>query len=137
MKSFAIAAAIAFVALAVADLTHKDVVGNWEGESICVNLKVAPACKNEHVIYHISSVANKSNQVQVNADKVVNKVPVPMGEITLTINGKASTLSSDMTYNGNRLLWDFEVKGDRMNGTLRNGDKVVIRRISLKAHKKV
>lgn len=136
MKGLAIVAVSAFVALTVAQLKTAQIVGDWEGESKCVNLTASPGCHDEHVIYHIASIANKPNQVRINADRIANNKPVAMGEIIFTVDGKASTIANEMVINGNKLYWDFVVKGDKMSGTLKNGDKVVVRRISLTAHKK-
>ncbi len=136
MKSWILLGSAALVAVAVAQLTVSQVTGDWEGDSKCVNLNAMPGCKDEHVVYHIIPIHRNSNQVLINADRVVDKKPISMGEILFTIDGKGSAINNEMMINGSKHYWNFVIKGDKMTGTLKNKDKVVLRQITLKAQKK-
>jgi len=91
------------------------IAGDWAGTSICTDLKAAPACHDEVVIYHITP---KDKNFHVVADKIVDGKPEYMGEFDMTLEG--SHLKHEMVNRrGERALWDFEVKGDRIEGTLK------------------
>lgn len=40
-------------------------LGNWSGESICVNKDKFPSCSDEKVVYHITRVADKPNSLSL------------------------------------------------------------------------
>lgn len=135
MKIVALLGVSTFLALAFAQFSTKDVTGNWEGESKCVNLKVAPACKDEHVIFHITGIPKKPGSVRVQASKVVDKQEEEMGDLVFTIDPKTSSITNEFVNKGSHGLWKLTIKGDSMTGTL-SKDKVVVRRLTLKAQKK-
>lgn len=90
-----------------------DVVGTWEGESVCV---VENPCHTEHVIYDI--VANKgAPNFTIRADKVVNGKREYMGSLDCTYDAAQHRLSCP--WEGRRPGdWVFTVSGDTMTGTL-------------------
>src|ERR1051326_8558828 len=62
-----------------------DVVGTWEGESICT---VHPsACHDEHVIYDIKQTDN--GRFSMSADKVVNGERQNMGDLECSFEGRS------------------------------------------------
>ena len=139
MKSLiAIVAAIAFVTLAVAQLSAPQVVGDWEGESKCVNLTAAPDCKDEHLTFHITQVINKqgkpvNNSVLVRAAKILDKKPTVMGFLTFKLNSAMFTLQNLFKKGGKGGVWDLTVNRDKMTGTLtKMPEKIVIRKITMK-----
>src|SRR5258708_40024525 len=102
------------------------VAGDWTGTSLCTNLQLLPGCHDETVIYHFTKAGG--DKVHVAADKIVNGKPEPMGEFDRTQNG--SRLTCEMSNRQGRALWDFNVDGDHITGTLKllpNGD--VVRKI--------
>jgi hypothetical protein len=120
LMSFATAAAVCAIAFAQSG-NVKDVIGTWEGESICT---VHPsACHDEHVIYEISD-AGKA-KLKMSADKVVNGERQNMGDLACTYDGK--TLSCPFAKG----LWAFEVKGAKMAGTLKLTDGTLFRKVSV------
>jgi len=90
--------------------------GDWTGTSLCTNLKVAPACKDEVVIYHFTHKGGPTWHLA--ADKIIAGKPEFMGEFDMTLEG--SRLTYEMTNRrGERALWDFNVDGDRIQGVLK------------------
>jgi hypothetical protein len=100
----------------------RDVIGTWEGESICT---VRPsACHDEHVIYEITE-AGKAN-LKMSADKVVNGERQNMGDLECSYNGK--TLSCPFAKG----VWAFDVSGTKMTGTLKLTDGTLFRKVDVK-----
>lgn len=99
--------------------------GIWEGESICT-IKDSP-CHDEHVIYTISEPDSKG-KLTIQADKVVNGQREDMGTLECTFDEKGSKINCPM----GKGMWEFEVKGDEMKGTLKLADGRLYRNISVK-----
>jgi len=111
LARFLLALAVAAATLAFADATG-DVLGTWEGESVCV---VENPCHTEHVIYEIARA--KDNAVTIRADKVVNGKREFMGTLDCTYDAGQQRLSCPME--GRRPAdWLFNVEGNTMTGTL-------------------
>ena len=104
--------------------------GDWTGTSLCTDLKALPGCHDETVVYHFTEP--RENAVHLAADKIVDGKPQPMGDLDFTRNG--SRLTCEMTdRRGGKSLWDFQVEGDRIHGTLKllpGGE--VVRKIDVK-----
>lgn len=111
-------------------------VGNWSGESICVNKEKFPACKDEVVVYHITKVADKTDIVNISADKIVNGKPEFMGAFDCVYDAKNQTLTSEFKNERVHLLIEFVVKGDTLEGGIISlPDKTQVRRIKVKRDK--
>jgi hypothetical protein len=94
------------------------ILGDWEGESICVD-KNRPACKNEHVVYHIKKKDGETDTVMLAADKIINGKPEEMGVLECKYDASKSTLTCEFTVNSTHGVFEFTVKGDAMDGTLK------------------
>jgi hypothetical protein len=94
------------------------VLGDWEGESVCVD-KNRPACKNEHVVYHITKRDGGADAVTMRADKIVNGKPEDMGALDCKYDSAKSALTCEFTINGTHGVFEYEVRGDEMEGTLK------------------
>lgn len=92
------------------------VIGTWTGESLCVGDR--PACKNEVVVYRFEAVAGKPGVVTLFADKIINGQREPMGKLDFQYDEAKGTLSSEFTRRQTHGLWQFQVSGDTMEGTL-------------------
>lgn len=92
------------------------VIGTWTGESICVGNR--PACKNEVVVYRFEAVAGKPGVVTMFADKIINGQREPMGKLDFQYDQAKGTLSGEFTRGQTHGLWQFQVSGDTMEGTL-------------------
>jgi hypothetical protein len=93
-------------------------LGDWEGESVCADPN-RPACRNEHVVYHISKKEGETDAVTIDADKIVNGKPENMGALDCKHDASKSTLTCEFTVNGTHGVFEFTINGDEMEGTLR------------------
>ena len=80
----AIALAALMTALAPAANTYAQAadeastfVGTWRGESVCVAKNTA--CHNETVVYRVTKLPDRSDDVSISADKIVNGNAINMG----------------------------------------------------------
>jgi hypothetical protein len=111
-------------------------VGDWSGESICVNKEKFPACNNEQVVYHIVVASGKTDTVTITADKIVNNKPVTMGTFDFVYNARRQTLTSEFKNDRVHIIFEFAVKGDFLEGTLATlPDRTLVRRIKVKKDK--
>jgi hypothetical protein len=92
------------------------VIGTWTGESVCVGDR--PACKNEVAVYRFEAVAGKPGVVTMLADKIINGQREPMGKLDFQYDEAKGTLSGEFTRGQTHGLWQFQVSGDTMEGTL-------------------
>lgn len=113
-----------------------ELVGNWSGESVCVDKDKFPACHDEQVIYRIAQTSGKSDTLTITMDKIVNNKPETMGVFDFVYNAQEQTLFSEFTRNKWHGIWEFDVKGDILEGTLATlPDKMIVRRIKVKKDK--
>jgi len=111
-------------------------VGDWSGESICVNKEKFPACNNERVVYHIVVTSGKTDTVTITADKIVNNKPVTMGTFDFVYNARRQTLTSELQNDRVHIIFEFAVKGDFLEGTLATlPERTLMRRIKVKKAK--
>jgi len=99
-------------------LSGKDLVGDWVGESKCAGSN--PSCHDEVVRYRFSAIKGEDNKVHLAADKQVNGEWDAMGEFDFTIDSAKRTLTAEFTIprTGGRGVWSFTVAGDKIDGTL-------------------
>jgi hypothetical protein len=117
------------------DETSK-LVGDWSGESICVNKEKFPACKDEVVVYHITKVADKTDTVNISADKIVNGKSEFMGAFDFIYDSKKQTLTSEFKNERVHLLLEFVVKKNVLEGGITSlPDKTQVRRIKVQKNK--
>jgi hypothetical protein len=111
-------------------------VGNWSGESLCVDKEKFPACNDEQVIYRVSPTPGESDTVTITADKLVNGKPETMGTFDFVYDAQKQTLVSEIKTSRYHLIFEFAVKGDLLEGTLSNlPDRALVRRIKVKKDK--
>jgi hypothetical protein len=107
-------------------------VGDWRGESICVNKEKWPACKDEVVVYHIKRVADKPLTINLSADKIVNGKPENMGDFDFVYDAEKETLTSEFKNERVHLTLEFAVKGDVLEGGIFSyPDRTQARRIKV------
>jgi hypothetical protein len=111
-------------------------VGDWFGESICVNKEKFPACHDEQVVYHVAVASGKTNTVTIAADKIVNGKPEAMGTFDFTYDAQKRTLTSEINNERMHLIFEFAVKDELLEGTLsRLPERTLARRIKVKKSK--
>ena len=111
-------------------------VGDWSGESVCVNKEKFPACNDEHVVYHVVVASGKTDTVTITADKIVNGKPETMGTFDFVYDARKQTLTSEYKTDRVHIIFELAVKGDLLEGTLSNlPEKTLVRRIKVKKDK--
>jgi hypothetical protein len=78
--------------------------GTWEGSSTCTDRKLAPGCRDEHVIYVFTGAGEKLHLV---ADKVVDGVRSTMYEIDLAPDGHGGWFHRFDAPNGFAGRWQY------------------------------
>ena len=112
-------------------------VGDWSGESVCVNKEKFPSCNDEKVVYHITKVADKPNTVNLSADKIVDGKPEFMGAFDFVYDPKKQTLTCEYKTDRVDIAMEFTLKDDVLDGSMTSlPDKTQIRRMTVKKDKK-
>lgn len=93
-------------------------VGTWQGSSTCVNRQLAPACKDETVVYDVRK-SEKAGAVILEADKIVEGKRVPMGELEFTYSTSEGCWRSEFETPRVHASWCLVVKGNELTGHLR------------------
>lgn len=107
-------------------------LGTWRGTSTCVNRQVAPACKDETVVYEVRR-SDKPQTATLKADKIVDGQRVPMGELDFAYDAKESCWRSEFKTSRVHAAWCLKVQGKGMTGSLLDlPDNVVVRKVELK-----
>ncbi|MBI1760006.1 MAG: hypothetical protein HYR56_01080 [Acidobacteria bacterium] len=107
------------------------VAGTWKGESVCAGNR--PACKYEVVVYRFVPVAGKPAVMRLLADKIINGERVPMGALEFQYDQTKGTLSCEFTAGSTHGLWQFQVSGDALEGSLVIlPDKALARKVKAK-----
>ncbi len=108
-------------------------VGSWTGESVCVNREKFPACKDEHVVYHIAAASGKPDTVTITMDKIVNGKPETMGVTDFVYDARKRMLTSEFKNERVHLILEFAVKGEIMDGAFSTlPERTPVRRIKVK-----
>lgn len=94
-----------------------NLVGDWSGESICVGNH--PACHDEKVVYHITKLSDGEGKFRLAADKIIDGKPEQMYALDFKYDSAKSTLTGEFQNARYHGLWEFIVKGDTMEGTLK------------------
>ncbi len=91
--------------------------GSWHGSSLCTDLKTAPGCQDEQVVYVFTGAG--SGKVHISADKLVGGQRENMGEFDLVPDaGDGGAWVYDFTARGAAMRWRFVVRGARLDGEL-------------------
>jgi len=93
-------------------------LGTWHGTSICVNRQVAPACKDETVVYEVGR-SDKPQAAILKADKIVDGKRVPMGELEFVYSEKEGCWRAGFATPRFQGVWCLVVDGRKMTGGLR------------------
>ena len=91
-------------------------VGNWHGSSLCTDLALAPACKDESVVYEFS--ASRADKVHLKADKIVAGAREAMYEIDLVWDAAARSWVYDFKTSALAVRWHYRQDGNTIAGGL-------------------
>ena len=108
-------------------------VGNWSGESICVDKEKFPSCNDEQIVYRIVIANGKPNTVTVTADKIVNGKPETMGVLDFVYDAQKRMLTSEFKNSRVHVIFELAVQGSVLEGTLATlPERTLVRRIKVK-----
>lgn len=99
--------------------------GTWRGSSTCVANNTA--CRDETVVYRISTIPGKSGSAAVSADKIVDANAVNMGTLEFHYQADRNMLICEYAQG----VWRLKVDGAKMEGTLTRPDGTLFRRVKL------
>ena len=106
-------------------------LGTWHGTSTCVDRQVAPACKDETVVYEVVR-SDKPQAVVLKADRIVDGKRVPMGDLEFTFSEKQGCWRSEFTTPRVQGVWCLVVEGKKLSGGLRvSPENAVVRKVEL------
>ena len=95
------------------------ILGEWRGESLCKNLVLAPACKDETIRYVFTAVKDSPNTFHVVAEKLVNGRFESMGEFDLDYSSTAHAWQYDFeTRDRMKLRWEYTIEDSVLAGAL-------------------
>ena len=111
-------------------------VGSWTGESICANKEKFPACKDEHVVYHVKLTPNKTDTVTFTMNKIVDGKEEFMGEGDFVYDQQKQTLVSEFKNSRVHLTIEFVVKADVIEGIVAAlPERTIVRNVKVKKDK--
>jgi hypothetical protein len=112
------------------ELSH--FLGTWHGTSTCVNRQLAPACKDETVVYEVGR-ADKPGSAVLKADKIVDGKRVPMGDLEFVYSETQGCWRAEFTTPRVQGVWCLVVDGKNMTGSLRVlPENAEVRQVKLK-----
>lgn len=113
------AAGLLMPAAAVAQDAAAAILGTWRGTSLCTNRDVAPACKDENVVYVFEHRdGTPPGSLLLHASKIVDGATLPMGDLEMTLDPATATWSSEIRNERVHAIWSFTVEGEVLKGTL-------------------
>ena len=111
------------------------IVGEWRGSSLCTNLKLTPACKDETVRYVFTGPIGGANTYHLVADKLVGKSYETMGEFDLTYSSVKRTWTVEFkTRQFPKCTWWYRVEGSGLMGGLTTDTGDTLRKVSAKRY---
>ena len=111
------------------------IVGEWRGTSVCTNLKLAPACKDETVRYVFTRAPGSTETYHLVADKLVGSQFETMYEMDFGYSPSASTWSRDLDApTCQRCRWWYRIEGSELMGGVASGTGEAIRKVSARRH---
>jgi hypothetical protein len=84
------------------------------------------AAKDETVVWHVSK-SDAPGKVSVVAEKIVNGRVIPMGRLEFIFDRAAQSITCQIKPG----VWRLKVVGNKLEGTLTDHDRTVLRRVSL------
>ncbi|MFN8091974.1 MAG: hypothetical protein U0599_07110 [Vicinamibacteria bacterium] len=108
------------------------ILGLWRGTSVCTDRVLAPACRDETVVYEFSAGPDPAH-VHWIADKVVNGARDRMGELDLAFDPAERCWKVEFSSPRMKSVWRLVAEGAHLSGTARllPGGQV-IRRVDLR-----
>lgn len=112
----AVLASPCFLLGATEEHPPSELIGLWRGTSICTDRVVAPACKDEVVVYEFSA-GTEPGTVHWKADKVVDDKREPMGESELAYDPGDECWRSEFKSPRVHVVWCLTVADAKLKGS--------------------
>jgi hypothetical protein len=117
MRRVFAALGLTLLAAGAAPASPRDLIlGEWRGTSTCTDRKIAPACKDEVVVYRFTPAGGDSAHQA--AYKIVAGEEQLMGEMDFVRNAKTGEWTSDFRTPRVHGVWSFRIADTLMTGTL-------------------
>jgi GNAT superfamily N-acetyltransferase len=129
--ALALALALSAAGAARADPSAGDrILGEWRGTSVCTNLELAPACKDETVRYVFTRKAGSVDLYHVVADKLVAGAFETMGEFDLEYSDADGTWFHELDApRCPKCRWWFRIEPDELVGGAATASGQAIRKV--------
>ena len=109
------------------------VLGEWRGTSLCTNLKLAPACKDEQVRYTFTR--NADDTYHLVGDKLVSGSYETMGEMDLVYSEADATWSSELNApKCAKCRWWFRLQSSDLIGGLTDSSGEALRKVLVRRY---
>jgi hypothetical protein len=120
MKNLLLAAlVITNTAFAQHTAPPSEILGEWRGQSVCTNLTLAPACKDETIRYVFTAAKDSPNRFHLVAEKLVDGKFEPMGEFDLDYSTTAYAWQYDFeTRDRMKLRWEYKIEDSTLSGAV-------------------
>lgn len=108
-----------------------DLVGVWEGLSLCADKNEFPTVADEQVVYHVT--AKDKRTILLMANKLVQGKEVPMSDkpLVFAFDSKTATLTGRIE-SAKPSVWTFHITFSTWVGTAKSTDGKVFRNILVK-----
>ena len=127
-----VASCVLRAASAPSDHNPSELIGTWRGTSTCADRVLAPACRDEVVVYDFTAGA-KPGTVHWKADKVVEGQRELMGELDLVYDPADRCWAAEYSSPRVRVAWCLVVDSAHLTGTGRLlPGKQTVRRIDVR-----
>jgi hypothetical protein len=109
------------------------VLGEWRGTSLCTNLKLAPACKDEQVRYTFTR--NVDDTYHLVGDKLVSGSYETMGEMDLVYSAADATWSSELNApRCKKCRWWYRLNSSDLIGGLTDSSGEALRKVLVRRY---
>ena len=98
------------------DHAPTELIGTWTGTSICTDREVAPACKDEVVVYEFSA-GKEAATVHWKADKIVDGKRQPMGEMEVAYDAADACWKGEFVSARAHVVWCLAAEAEQLKGT--------------------
>jgi len=117
---FALLAVLGSLGLAGPDGTGaaaSAILGQWRGTSRCTNREIAPACKDEEILYTFTRAEGSEERIHQKAEKLVGGEFALMGELDFDYVSAERRWKSEFRSPRVHIVWSYALDGDRLSGT--------------------
>lgn len=104
--------------VAYAQAPKAEILGRWDGTSICTKISGNERCHDETVVYRFIDLPSRPDAVELQAAKIVDGREEPMGELPFTFDVRERRWTSEFQSPRAHGLWSFSIEGNELAGVL-------------------